>query len=109
MSVFFRKVNINKGTNTATVIASSAPLGNKKAMIAGVEVATRDNSNITFGVLSLMNPTTGKTCDADSEIIKHIQKNVNVGDEMTDFQMTDNFVMDMKTNEPTTLRWIEAI
>jgi|TARA_B110000259_G_scaffold137709_1_gene155078 hypothetical protein len=109
MSVFFRKVNINKGTNTATVIASSAPLGNKKAMIAGVEVATRDNSNITFGVLSLMNPTTGKTCDADSEIIKHIQKNVNVGDEMKDFQMTDNFVMDMKTNEPTTLRWIEAV
>tara|TARA_B110000908_G_C10251333_1_gene452245 strand:+ start:416 stop:745 length:330 start_codon:yes stop_codon:yes gene_type:complete len=109
MSVFFRKVNINKGTNTATVIASSAPLGNKKAMIAGVEVATRDNSNITFGVLSLLDPKTGKTCDADHSTIKHIQQNVNVGDEMPDFRMTDNFVMDMKTNEPTTLRWIEAI
>ena len=108
MSVFFRKVNINKGTNTATVIASSAPLGNKTAMIAGVEVATRDNSNITFGVLSLMDPKTGKTCDADHPTIKHIQQNVNEGDEMPDFRMTGNMVMDMKTKKETTLCWIEA-
>ena len=109
MSVFFRKVNINAATNSATVIVSSDSISNKTTMIAGIEVATRSNNDITFGVLSLMDPETGKTCDADSNIIKHIQKNVNVGDEMPDFRMTDNFVMDMKTNEPTTLRWIEAI
>ena len=42
-------------------------------------------------------------------IIKHIQKNVNVGDEMEGFQMSDKFVMDLKTKEPTTLKWVEAI
>ena len=109
MSVFFRKVNINAARNSATVIVSSSAISNKTTMIAGIEVATRSNNDITFGVLSLMDPETGKTCDADSNIIKHIQQNVNVGDEMEDFRMTDNFVMDMKTNEPTTLRWIEAI
>ena len=56
-----------------------------------------------------MDPETGKTCDADSNIIKHIQKNVNVGDEMEGFRMSDKFVMDLKTKEPTTLKWVEAI
>ncbi|MDX8394576.1 MAG: hypothetical protein R8K21_08375, partial [Mariprofundales bacterium] len=109
MSVFFRKVNINAARNSATVIVSSDAISNKTTMIAGIEVATRSNNDITFGVLSLMDPETGKTCDADSNIIKHIQKNVNVGDEMPGFKMSDKFVMDMVTKEPTTLKWVEAI
>ena len=109
MSVFFRKVNINAATNSATVIVSSDAISNKTTMIAGIEVATRSNNDIEFGVLSLMDPETGKTCDADSNIIKHIQKNVNVGDEMEGFRMSDKFVMDLKTKEPTTLKWVEAI
>tara|TARA_R110000782_G_scaffold259655_1_gene350346 strand:+ start:1002 stop:1331 length:330 start_codon:yes stop_codon:yes gene_type:complete len=109
MSVFFRKVNINAARNSATVIVSSSALSNKVVTWAGKTMATRSNSDISFGVLSLMDPETGETMKADHPTIKHIQKNVRVGDAMPEFQMTDNFVMDMVTKEPTTLRWVEAI
>ena len=77
MSVFFRKVNINKERNSATVIVSSSPLANKKSSLAGMAVAT--------------------------------QKTLNVGDELDGFQMTDNYVKDMVSGEPTTLVWVEAV
>lgn len=108
MSVFFRKVNINSSRNTATVIVSSAPLSNKNATLAGMEVATRSQSNIVFGVLSLLDPATGTTMRADHPTIKAIQKSLNVGDELPGFRMTDNVVMDMITKEPTTMMWVEA-
>ena len=72
-------------------------------------VATRSNSDISFGVLSLMDPETGETMKADHPTIDAIKQTLNVGDEMPGFQMTDNFVMDMVTKEPTTLRWVEAV
>ena len=97
MSVFFRKVNINTGRNSATVIVSSSPL------------ATRTQSNIVFGVLSLIDPETNTTMKADHPTIKAIQKTLNVGDEIDGFQMTDNYVLDMVTKEPTTLVWVEAV
>ena len=108
MSVFFRKVNINSSRNMATVIVSSAPLSNKNANIAGMEVATRAQSNVVFGVLSLLDPATGTTMRADHPTIKAIQKSLNVGDELPGFRMTDNVVMDMITKEPTTMMWVEA-
>ena len=46
---------------------------------------------------------------ADHPTIAAIQKKLNVGDEMNGFQMTDNFVMDLQTKEPTTLKWVEAV
>jgi len=109
MSVFFRKVNINAERNSATVIVSSSALSNKVTTLAGMPVATRSNSDISFGVLSLMDPETGETMKADHPTIAAIKQTLNVGDEMEGFQMTDNFVMDMVTKEPTTLRWVEAV
>tara|TARA_R110002124_G_scaffold105223_2_gene255993 strand:- start:430 stop:759 length:330 start_codon:yes stop_codon:yes gene_type:complete len=109
MSVFFRKVNINAARNSATIIVSSAALSNKVSTLAGMPVATRSNSDISFGVLSLIDPDTGETMKADHPTIAAIQKKLNVGDEMNGFQMTDNFVMDLQTKEPTTLKWVEAV
>jgi len=107
--VYFRKVNINAERNTATVIVSSAPLASKTSTILGKEVATRSQSNITFGVLSLLDPETNETMRADHPTIKHIQKTCNVGQELEGFRMTDNLVLDMVTKEPTTLCWVEAV
>lgn len=107
--VYFRKVNINAERNTATVIVSSAPLASKVTTILGKEVATRSQSNITFGVLSLLDPETNETMRADHATIKHIQKTCNVGQELEGFRMTDNLVLDMVTKEPTTLCWVEAV
>jgi hypothetical protein len=109
MSVFFRKVNINAGRNSATVIVSSAPLSNKVSSLAGMAVATRTQSNIVFGVLSLIDPDTNETMKADHPTIAAIKKQYNVGDELDGFQMTDNYVKDMETGEPTTLVWVEAV
>ena len=109
MSVFFRKVNINKERNSATVIVSSSPLANKKSSLAGMPVATRTQSNIVFGILSLLDPETNETMKADHPTIAAIQKTLNVGDELDGFQMTDNYVKDMETGEPTTLVWVEAV
>ena len=72
-------------------------------------VATRTQSNIVFGVLSLIDPETNTTMKADHPTIKAIQKTLNVGDEIDGFQMTDNYVLDMVTKEPTTLVWVEAV
>jgi hypothetical protein len=109
MSVFFRKVNINSARNTATVIVSSSPLSNKGGTLAGMKVATRTQSNIVFGILSLVDPETNSTMKADHPTIKAIQKAYNVGDELAGFRMTDNFVLDIETKEPTTLVWVEAV
>ena len=109
MSVFFRKVNINTERNSATVIVSSAPLSNKKSTLAGMPVATRTQSNIVFGVLSLIDPETNETMKADHPTIAAIKQTYNVGDELEGFQMTDNYVKDMESGEPTTLVWVEAV
>ena len=106
--VYFRKVNINKVTNTATLICSDAPIEKKQATIAGIQVATRSQTNVTFGVLSLNDPETGKTMNADHATIKELQKTLNVGDAMPGFRLSTNAVMDMNTKEPTTLMWVEA-
>ena len=74
-----------------------------------VFLATRTQSNIVFGVLSLIDPETNTTMKADHPTIKAIQKTLNVGDEIDGFQMTDNYVLDMVTKEPTTLVWVEAV
>jgi len=106
--VYFRKVNINKGTNTATLICTDTPIEKKQATIAGIPVATRNQTNVTFGVLSLNDPKTGQTMNADHATIKELQKTLNVGDAMPGFRLSTNAVMDMNTKEPTTLMWVEA-
>ena len=79
--VYFRKVNINKSTNSATIIVSDTPVAAKKATLAGIN----HPSIATF------------------------QNQLNVGDKMEGFQLSDNAVKDMQTGEDTTLMWVEAV
>jgi hypothetical protein len=72
-------------------------------------VATRSQSNIVFGVLSLIDPETNETMRADHPTIAAIQQTYDVGAELEGFQMTENYVLDMETKEPTTLVWVEAV
>ena len=96
--VYFRKVNINKSTNSATIIVSDTPVEAKKATLAGINVATRSQSNIKFGVLSLIDPETNETMKANHPSIATFQK-----------QLSGNAVKDMQTGEDTTLMWVEAV
>lgn len=107
MSVFFRKLRINDTTGTATIIVTDKLITNKQGTLAGMEVGTRTNGNITFGVLSLIDPKTNQVMRANHPTIKALQSKLNAGDEMAGFQLSDNPVIDLKTGEETNLRWVE--
>ena len=108
MSVFFRKLRINENTGTATIIATDKPISSTKREIAGMQTALRTSSNVTFGVVSLIDPETNKVMGAKHPTIKALQNKLNQGDEMPGFQLSDNPVIDLNTGEETNLRWVEA-
>jgi len=107
--IYFRKFNINESTGTATIIASDTPLIQNNTTLAGVNVATRTQTNITFGVLSLIDPETNKVMRADHPAIKQLQSKLNRGDEMQGFRLSDNPVINLTTGEETGMFWIEAV
>ena len=107
MSVFFRKLRINDSTGTATIICTDKLISNKKGKLAGMDVGTRTNGNITFGVSSLIDPSTNQVMRATHPTIKALQDKLNQGDEMPGFQMSENPVIDLNTGEETNLRWVE--
>ncbi len=109
MSVFFRKLRINSETGSATIICSDKVLEDRESAIAGVSVKARVSQNVTFGVLSLIDPETNKVMGANHPSIKALQKKLNVGDEIPGFRMSDSAVVDINTGEPTTLKWIEPM
>jgi hypothetical protein len=107
--VYFRKVNVNQSTGSATIIVTDQPIVSKQTTLAGIKVATRTQTNVTFGVLSLIDPDTNTVMKANHPGIKQLQKELNPGDEMPGFKFSDNLVKDLVTNEDTTLRWVEAV
>ena len=107
-SVFFRRVRINEERGTATIIVSNKPITQTKASIAGLNVATQAQSNVTFGVLSLRDPETGKVMGASHPTIKALQGKLNMGDEMKGFRLSENSVVNLETGEDTGLYWVEA-
>ena len=107
MSVFFRKLRINDSTGTATIIVTDKPISSKVGTLAGMQVGTRTQGNITFGVLSLIDPKTNQVMRGNHPTIKALQSKLNAGDEMPGFQLSDNPVVDLKTGEETNLRWVE--
>ena len=107
-SVFFRRVRINQETGTATLICSDSPITQTKAKLAGLNVATQAQSNVTFGVLSLRDPETGKVMGANHPTIKALQSKLNSGDEMEGFRLSSNPVINRETGEETGLFWVEA-
>lgn len=108
MSVFFRKLRINENTGTATIIVTDKLITSKKSELAGMSVATRATGNVTFGILSLIDPETNKVMRANHPTIKALQSKLNQGDEMPGFQLSDNPVIDLNTGEETNLRWVES-
>jgi len=108
-AVYFRKFSINQNTNSATLIVSDVPMVQSETTIAGLKVASRKQTNISFGVLSLMDPETGQVMKADHPTIKQLQSKLNRGDKMPGFRLSDNTVMNLSTGEETDLRWVEAV
>jgi|TARA_B100001094_G_C17582924_1_gene508278 hypothetical protein len=105
MSVFFRKLRINDKTNTATIIVTDKPVSTSKREINGVKVGVRTSSNITFGVLSLIDPETNKVMSAKHPDILKLQQTLNQGDEMPGFALNGGPVVDLNTGEETNLVW----
>ena len=108
-SVYFRRIRINPETGTATIIVSDQPLTQKQGKLAGVSVATQAQSNVTFGVLSLIDPETGKVMRADHPKMQTFQAKLNQGDEMPGFAFTSNPVVNRETGEETGLYWVALV
>ena len=108
-NVYFKSISINKAFNTATLVVTSAPMETKVATLAGIEVGTRVQHQVTFGLLSIIDPETGKTIAGNSKIAKQLQTTLNAGDVLEGFQMSENSVIDRETGEPTDMYWVEAI
>lgn len=108
--VYFRKLNINESTGSATVIVSSAPMSNKKTTLVGLNVATRTQGSLSFGVLSLIDPETNQVMKSDHPIINELAKKLNLGDEMPNFQLSEQKVVNLQTGEENqNLFWVEQI
>ena len=105
-SVFFRKVNINNDKGTATIICTDEPMTMKQGSFLGHECGTSSSKSLTFGVLSLKDPSTGKPYPADHQIYADA-KSLDQGEEIPNFRFTSNPVLN-ENREETGLYWIEA-
>ena len=106
--VYFRKLNVNESTGSATIIVSSAPMSNNKTTLAGLPVATRTQGDLSFGVLSLIDPETNQVMRADHPTIKALQSKLNLGDEMPGFKLSESKVVNLTTGEENqNLFWVE--
>lgn len=106
--VYFRKMNINESTGSATIIVSSAPMSNNKTSIAGLPVATRTQGNLSFGVLSLIDPDTNQVMKASHPTITALGQKLNLGDEMKGFKLSEQKVVNLQTGEENqNLFWVE--
>ena len=108
-TVYFRKFSINEKTGSATIIVSNEPMSIKKTTIAGIDVGSKTQGNLTFGVLSLTNPLDGTVLMANHPTIMALREKLNMGDAMPGFQLSNNPVMNLATGEETNLRWVEAV
>jgi|TARA_R100000935_G_scaffold11163_2_gene22335 hypothetical protein len=108
--VYFRKVNINESTGSATIIVSSDTTSNQVTSLAGISVGTRTQGNLSFGVLSLIDPETNLVMKADHPTIKALQSKMNLGDEMPNFQLSTSKVVNLTTGEENqNLYWVEQV
>ena len=93
-NVFFHKIVNN------TIIVKSAPLSSNTKELNGQTVLTRQQGNVTFGLLCLMGQD-GKAIDPRTLNLKKDQ-------ELKGFKLTDNPVMDMDDpNVETGMFWAE--
>ena len=93
-SVYFHKIVNN------TIIVKSAPLSTNKKKIGDTVVLTRQQGQVTFGLLCIMDAN-GKTIDPSTLGLKKDQ-------ELPGFHLTDQPVMDMDDpSVETGMYWAE--
>ena len=108
MSVFFRKLRINESTGTATIIATDRPITSKSTTLAGLNVGTRTQGSVNFGVLSLIDPETNQVMKSTHPTIKALGQKLNLGDEMAGFRLSEQKVVNLQTGEENqNLFWVE--
>jgi hypothetical protein len=107
-SVYFRRIRINEETQSATIIVSSQPLKQAQAEIAGFQVGARTQQEVSFGILALTDPKTGKSLNANHPTIKGLQAKLNAGDEMPGWQLSTSPVVNQETGLAIpNLYWVE--
>ena len=93
-NVFFHKIVNN------TIIVKSQPLSVNKTEINGTSVFTREQGNVTYGLLCLMDDK-GNSLDPSTLGLK-------LNQEMKGFQFSDSPVLDQETQEETGMYWVES-
>ena len=93
-NVFFHKIVNN------TIICKSIPLSVNKTEINGTSVFTREQGNVTYGLLCLMDDK-GNSLDPSTLGLK-------LNQEMKGFQFSDSPVLDQETQEETGMYWVES-
>ena len=93
--LFFHKIVNN------TIIVKTAVLGSRKSTINGVTVYDREQGNVTYGLLCLMDDK-GNSLNPSSLGLKKDQ-------EIPGFRLSTNPVLDQETDEPTGMFWAESI
>ena len=93
--LFFHKIVNN------TIIVKTAVLGSRKSTINGVTVYDREQGNVTYGLLCLMDDK-GNTLDPTSLGLKKDQP-------IPGFKLSTNPVLDQETDEPTGMFWAESV
>jgi len=108
--VYFKKMNINESTGSATIIVTNAPMTQKATDLCGLPVASRTQGVLSFGVLSLLDPETNKTMGASHPTIVALTAKLNAGDEMPKFKLSDVKVVNLVTGEENeNLYWVEQV
>ena len=92
--LFFHKIVNN------TIVCKTAVLGTKKSTINGVTVYDREQGNVSYGLLCLLDES-GNSLDPSTLGLKKNQ-------ELKGFQLSSNPVLDQETDEPTGMFWVES-
>tara|TARA_R100000995_G_C3467868_1_gene116698 strand:+ start:602 stop:892 length:291 start_codon:yes stop_codon:yes gene_type:complete len=93
-NVFFHKIVNN------TIVVKSQPLSVTKTEINGVQVFTREQGQVTYGLLCLLDDK-GNSLDPSSLGLK-------LNQEMKGFRFSESPVLDQETNEETGMYWVES-
>ena len=93
-NVFFHKIVNN------TIVVKSKPLSVKKTEINGQTVYTREQGQVTYGLLCLID-SNGKSIDPTSLGLK-------LNQEMKGICLSESPVLDQETQEPTVMFWSES-
>jgi len=108
--VYLHKVNVNKETGAVSVIVTDEPLTSQSAgkgfKIGNTTyVSTSRKQQVTFGVLVLKNPKTGKLLKSNANHVKLLQAKPQ-GFKIPNMEFSENPVLARDTKQPTGMMWV---